>query len=158
MAMMKTFFGTLRRFWPSREGTSTLELAVCLPLLVGMLIPIADLGMGAYTQMEVQNAAQAGAEYAAVTGYNSGNIQNAVTSATSLSGVSASPAPSQSCGCVSGTSISSLGSPPCGETCGSGTVGTFVTVNAQATYTPLLPYPWITSPMTLTAQSTIRIK
>jgi hypothetical protein len=154
-----TLLLTLLRFARNRKGTSAVELALCLPLLAGMVVPLTDIGMGAYTQMQVTNAAQAGAEYAGVVGFNSANIVSAVTNATSLSGVTASPAPAQSCNCVSGTTVGpSLGTPPCAQACASGKVGTFITVSAQATYTTLFDYPGISSPLTITAQSVIRIK
>lgn len=159
MISARASFRALRRFLRDRAGTSAVELGLCLPLVAGMIIPLTDLGMGAYTQMQVVNAAQAGAEYAGTSGFNSANITNAVTNATSLPGVSATPAPAQSCNCVTGTTVGpSLGTPPCAQTCTSGTVGTFVTVGAQATYTTLFNYPGISSPMTLSAQTVIRIK
>jgi Flp pilus assembly protein TadG len=145
-----------------RTGTSAIELGLCLPLVAGMIIPLTDLGMGAYTQMQVTNAAQAGAEFAAANGFNGTNITTVVANATSLGGaVTATPSPSQSCSCVSGAVISAAapaGGPPCTQTCPSGTVGTFVTVSAQASYTPLFNYPGIGSPLTLTSQAVIRIK
>jgi hypothetical protein len=111
------------------------------------------------SQIKVQQAAQAGAQYASLRAptFNSTNISNAVTGATTLS-VSASPAPSQSCGCISGTTVTLSGTPPCSTTCANGlTPGTYVTVNAQASYTPLLPYASVLSnPTTLTAQSIVR--
>ena len=36
--------------------------------------------------------------------------------------------------------------------------GVYVTVNAQATYTPLVPYPTLGSSLALTAQTTARIQ
>jgi Flp pilus assembly protein TadG len=154
------FLRTLLSFARNRKGTSAVELALCLPLLAGLVVPLTDLGMGAYTQMQVGNAAQAGAEYAGVVGFNSTNIASAVTNATSLPGVTATPTPSQSCNCVTatGTVGPSQGTPPCAQTCASGKIGTFVTVSAQATYTTLFDYPGISSPLTITAQSVIRIK
>lgn len=144
-------------------GTSTVELAICLPLIAGLIIPVTDLGMGAYTQMQVESAAQAGAEYAAknaAIAFNSTSVQNAVTNATGLAGVQATPAPAQSCNCITGTAIgSSLGTPPCSQTCANGTVGTYVTVGAQATYTTLFDYsPVIPHSLTLSAQTMVRIK
>jgi len=58
----------LRSFWRERKATSAIELALVLPLIAGMIVPLTDLGMGAYTKMQVQNAAQAGADYALKTG------------------------------------------------------------------------------------------
>lgn len=158
----------IQRFIRNRAGTSAIELAFCMPLIAGMIVPLTDLGMGAYTQMQVINAAQAGAEYAAqmgLAGYSPTNIGYAVANATGLSGVTvpaASPV-TESCGCVDATSnaITNItGTPPCSSSsCPSGSVGTFVTVTAQATYTTLFDYtPVLPNAVTLTAQSVVRIK
>lgn len=137
-------------------GTASVEFALLAPVLVFLLIGIFDYGKAAYEAMQVQDAAQAGAEYALRYGWNSGNIENAVTSTTTSISVSATPAPTQSCGCVSGTSIVSAS---CGSACsGGGTAGTYVTVSAQAPYSPILSYPGISLPSTLTAQTTVRIQ
>ena len=64
-----------------------------------LLLGICDFGLGFWEQMQVANAARAGAEYAVKNGYNSSNIQTTVTNATNLSGIQASPAPTQTCGC-----------------------------------------------------------
>jgi Flp pilus assembly protein TadG len=148
----------LRALAHDRDGISAIELAICLPLIVALLIPMVDLGMSAYTKMQLVNAAQAGAEYAAKNGFDATNISTAVTNATGLSGISANPAPAESCGCVSGTTITDTTTPPCSTGCASGTEGVFVTVNAQVSYSTLFPYPGIASPVTLSAQSMIRIQ
>ena len=114
-----------------------------------------QFGMAVYQQMQVQDAAQAGAQYAMAHGWNSSSIQSAVMSATALS-VSASPAPSKTCGCPDGSSVSAA---TCGSTCSDGQkAGTYVTVGAQATYTPLFPYPTMGNSVTLSAQTTARIQ
>ncbi|MGH9553424.1 MAG: TadE/TadG family type IV pilus assembly protein [Terriglobales bacterium] len=150
-------FGLRGLFRNNCRGTAAVEFGLIVPMLVAMLAPLVDLGVAAYTKMQVQNASQAGAEYAAVHGWNTTAIQTAVTSATTLSGISASPAPSESCGCVSGTTITAV---TCGATCvASGrAAATFITVNAQAQYSTMLPYPGLSSPLTFNAQSKIRIK
>ncbi len=103
----------------------------------------------------MQDAAQAGAQYALLKGWNSTAIQNAVTRATPLSSITASPAPTQSCGCPNGTTVTAAG---CGTPCpGGATPGTYVTVNARASYSPLINYPVLGSSVTLTAQSIVRI-
>lgn len=153
--------GWLRFLWRNCEGTSAIELALILPVIAAMIVPLTDLGMGAYAKMQVQNAAQAGAEYAAKnasSGFNATNISTAVTNATGMGGISANPAPSESCACVSGTTITDTTAPPCSTGCASGSEGIFVTVNAQATYTTLFPYPGIASPLTLNATSVVRVQ
>ena len=139
-----------------RRGVSSVEFAVAAPLLITILTLLVDFGIGFYQKMEVEDAAQAGAHYALLHGWSSTSIENAVTNATTLSGVSASPAPSQACGCPSGSAITAA---DCTATCASGkSAGTYVTVIAQATYTPLFTYPLFGSSVTLTAQSVVRIQ
>ena len=88
-------------------GTSAVEFALAAPILMGLLVPMADLGMAFSDQIEVQQAAAAGAQYAALHPWNSNSataIANAVTAATTLA-VTASPAPSQTCGCPSSSTV-----------------------------------------------------
>lgn len=147
-----------QRWWRSvadRRGNAAIELALLAPPLTLMLVGTADYGLGLYRQMEVQNAAQAGAEYALKHGFSTSSISSAVTSATPLT-VSASPAPVETCGCPTGTTISSA---TCASTCANGqTAGYYVTVDAQTTYTTIIPYPGIPNSYTLTASSTVRIQ
>jgi Flp pilus assembly protein TadG len=138
------------------RGVAAVEFALAAPLLAAILTVVVDFGFGFYEKMQVEDAAQAGAQYALLYGWNSTNVQNAVTGATSLSGITATPAPSQSCGCPSGTAVTAT---TCGSTCSNGlTAGTYVTVNAQATYTPLISYAVMGSSVTLSAQSVVRIQ
>src|SRR5262249_44080924 len=135
---------------------SGIEFALMAPIFAAALVGMVDLGMALYQRMEVGNAAQAGAQYALNKGYDSAGITNAVTSATGLSGVTASPAPTKSCGCASGTAVTAVA---CGSVCATGALaGTYVTVNAQVSYSTLFSYPGLDSPMTLTGQSVIRIQ
>lgn len=140
----------------SIRGAAAIEFGVIAPLLVLMAISAVDLGMGVYRKMQVQNAAQAGLEYAIAHGFNATSIASAVTSATTFSGISASPTPTQFCGCASSTGISSIS---CSSTCSGGaTPGTYVQVSAQGSYTTLLSYPGIDKSFNFTAQSTVRLQ
>src|SRR5262249_10207930 len=135
-------------------GLAAVEFALIVPLLATAIICTVDLGLGVYRKMQVQNAAQAGAEYALTHGFLASTVTTATTSATSYSGIQATPAPAQFCGCPSGTGVTSTA---CGTNCAGGAqAGTYVTVSAQAVYNTLLPYPLLPSSYTLTAQSTVR--
>ncbi len=138
------------------RGVSSVEFALAVPLLVAILTVLVDFGMGFYQKMQVEDAAQAGTQYALLHGWDSNAIQTAVLSATTLSGVSASPVPTKTCGCASGTTVTAA---DCSGVCPNGlSPGTYVTVNAQATYTPLISYPVMGNTVTLTGQSVARIK
>lgn len=148
--------GWLRRLLRQCGGNASIELAFLASPLVLMLIGVADYGMATYRKMQVQHAAQAGAEYAIKNGFSSAAISTAVTGATAYSDITANPAPAQSCGCASGTTINSAA---CGSTCPTGAAaGSYVTVSAQATYTTIIPYPGIPDTIALTAAATVRIQ
>ena len=127
------------------RGVIAVEFAIIVPGLLLLMVCTIDLGMGIYRKMQVESAAQAGAEYAIAHGF-SASIPNAVVNATTFSGVTASPAPAQFCGCASSTGVTSAG---CGSTCaGGGVAGTYVTVSAEGTYTTILPYPLLPNSFT----------
>lgn len=150
----------LARLLHARDGVSTIEFAIVAPAIAILLVGITDFGMGLWEEMQVADAAQAGAAYAALNGWNSTStgIETAVTSATSLSGLQASPAPSMmSCACPNSNS-SALASATCGGSCPDGsTAGHYWIVNAKASYSTILPYPGITSPMNLTSKAYARL-
>ena len=146
----------LCRLFACRRGNSAVEFALAAPVLMGVLTPVADLGLAFSQQGQVQLAAQAGAQYAVLHGWNSSAISNAVTSASPLAAISATPAPSESCGCPNDTGITST---VCGAACANGeNPGTYVTVSAQASYAPVLPYSLLGNNMTLSAQTMVRIQ
>jgi Flp pilus assembly protein TadG len=139
-----------------KTGAAAVEFALIAPFLGGALVAMVDLGFGFYENMEVENAAQAGAQYAIVQGWNPSAVANAVTSASSLAAISATPAPTETCGCASGGTITAT---DCTSLCPNGAApGTYVTVNAQAQYSTIFSYPFISSPMTLSAQATVRLQ
>ena len=149
---LRRFFGLGR----DTRGSTAVEFAIIGPAFALMLVCTADFGLGVYHKMQVQNAAQAGAQYAAVNGFNASSISSAVLAATSYSEIAASPAPIKFCGCPSATGVISA---TCGSTCVGGlTAGTYVTASAQATHTTILAYPGMPSSFTFTAQSTVRMQ
>jgi hypothetical protein len=128
-----------------------MEFGIVFPIFITLMLGVGQYGMAIFQVMEVGYAAQVGANYALTNGFDTAKIQTAVTSATALSSVTA-PAPTQACGCASTTGVTAA---ICGTPCdGGGTAGTYVTVNASATYSPVLP--GIPSP--ITAKAVVRIK
>jgi Flp pilus assembly protein TadG len=158
-ARLRAFFGArLRAFFGARHeaiaGTAAIELGIIAPVLVLALICTFDLGLGIYRSMQVESAAQAGAEYAIARGYSVDGVTRAVANATSFTGVSADPAPFQFCGCAAASGVTSV---TCGLPCPDGTAaGTYVTVSAQGTYNTFLPYPMFPNAYNFAAQSTVR--
>ena len=152
--IMRNGRGFSRLFF-DEKGTAAIEFGMVGTMLSLLLLGMVDFGMGYWEQIQVGNAARAGAEYAIFKGWNQSGITTAVTSATSLSSISATPAPTQSYGCPSVSAITTAAS---GASCtGGGTAGSYVTVNAKASYTTLFTYPGVTNPLTLTASVTVRV-
>ena len=143
-------------FAKADSGIAAIEFAILGAVLCLVVVAVGDLGLGFYSYMQVQNSAQAGAQYAAVHGFNSTSITNAVTNATSVSGITASPAPQQFCGCVSGAAVTTA---TCGTVCADGmSAGTYVSASAVRDYATLISYPGFPARYHQTAISTVRIK
>jgi Flp pilus assembly protein TadG len=141
---------------PGIRGAAAIELAALAPVLVMAIVVTADLGMGIYRRMQVQGAAQAGAEYAVTHGFDASAIASAIAISTPLTGLSASPAPRQFCGCASSTGIVEVA---CDANCAGGAMaGSYVTASAQSVYQTILPYPLLPESFTFTAQSTVRLQ
>ncbi len=138
------------------SGAAAVEFAVIVPMLTLMLVSVTDIGFAVYRKMQVEDAAQAGAQYAIEHGFDANAITNAVTSATNSSAISASPTPIKFCGCSTGSSISAQS---CGTPCPSGAMaGTYTTVYAQGTYYTLLDYRLVPVTYSFNAQSTVRLQ
>jgi Flp pilus assembly protein TadG len=145
------------------DGAVLVEFALAAPILVTVVLGIADFGMMAAQNAALEGATRVGAEYArnnstcqedissssCITG-----IENAVTNSGNFSPAITFPSsPSASCGCDDGSSIT------CGTTCvGAGKTPNrvFITVTASQTFTPILPWPGI--PTSLTATTEMRVE
>jgi Flp pilus assembly protein TadG len=148
-----------KRLARAEEGVSTIEFAFVATALCTLLLGILDFGLGFWEQMEISNAADAGANYVMANGYtNTDAVNSAVNNATNLSGVT--PNSSQVCGCPTSSGIKlsaqTPAPPACGASCsgvtgGSGTSLPYVTVTASVSYSTIFAWPGISSPMTLTA-------
>jgi Flp pilus assembly pilin Flp len=144
----------LARFCSAEDGLSAIEFAlVSTFILVPLLLGATELGRRAWMKVKFENAAQAGMDYAALTGcpnaqcatLSSSNftagIVNAVQTATLL-GTAVTVAPPAACGgayfcygCPSGSGVSlTTTSGNCGS---GGTSGTYAGLTATYTYTPL---------------------
>ncbi len=137
------------------DGVAAIEFAVVGTLLLLLLVGVIDLGIGCYEQMQVQNAAEVGAQYVAVNGYNLAGINQAVASSSSNASITASPAPTQFCGCPGAGGIAAI---DCTTTCTDGTKPSkYVQVNTTLTHWSGVPQGIFPSLFTLTGTATVRI-
>jgi Flp pilus assembly protein TadG len=148
------------------SGLAALEFAFLVPFFALLLAFMLDAGGAIYARAQVQNAAQIGARYAQVNGWNSAAIAGAVATATDLANVSALPAPQLLCGCPTGIAITFLtvtctAGVPVNTVC-AGTnpplaPGRYIVVGAQYTYSAPLAFAAWPSVMTLKATATTRL-
>jgi Flp pilus assembly protein TadG len=153
-------FSRARRFVSDQNAAGAIEFAFLSPIMIMLALLTIDLGLGGYSQMQVQNAAQAGAEFAlynySYTTYTNQNIIAAVNSATSNPGISASPSPVQFYGCPSDDGLVVVSS---GTTCSNGqAAGAYVSVYASTTYKPLVSYVGVSNSYVLNGQATVRVQ
>jgi Flp pilus assembly protein TadG len=152
--------GLLRFSWRfaarDRRGIAAVEFAVLLPVLVLMAVCTMDLGLAVYTKMRVQESAQAGSDYAILHGFDVSAVSSAVANAGDLSGLTATPAPAQFCGCPGSSGVTSA---TCDSTCPNGNpVGKYISASATVVYHTLMTYPIIPAQYTFASTSTVRIK
>lgn len=134
------------------EGSSLLELAIILPLLVLLFAGIVDLGRAFYYSDALAQAAENGALYGSQYPTDTaGMIQAADLDAQNVPGVNATA--SYGCECNNGTGQS----PSCSTTptCGTNVVY-YVTVTAKTAYIPMIPWPGIPSSYNLSSSVTMR--
>jgi Flp pilus assembly protein TadG len=143
-------------------GSALVEFAVIAPILLIFAIYTMDLGLLAFNKMEVQQAAQAGAQYVIGQGtYDASKISSAVTNATRFTAVTGTS--SNFCGCptTSGVTVCATSCGSCSaSTCATTAQGNYVKVTATPTsrYTPFISFGAVSGTYDLSASSTVRIR
>ena len=134
------------------QGSSLIELALVLPVLLLMLVGSIDFGRAFYAAIEVSSAAHAGACYGLQQPSDTSGMQAAaVLDAPDVTNLKASAI--SGCECSDGTSASTncATTPSC-----SVNIVSFVQVTTTATYTPILNYPGL--PTTINLQGITRLR
>jgi Flp pilus assembly protein TadG len=154
-----------RRYVCDRAGIATVEFAIIVPILLLILVAMADFGLVLYARFGLNENVSASANYAIVKASDvssSGGaglatslasvvpstvdvtvVVNNGPSVTRTSGVSsssgtASNADSCYCPTVSGSTVTWGSAMTCKSACsGSGLAGKFVSINASVAYSPL---------------------
>src|SRR5439155_18054075 len=83
MQTMGLLLKAYREFRRDRRGAALVEFAVVSTMLIALMLPLSDLGMGFYVKTQVMTAAEAGAQYAFHKGWSTDNqtAQTAICSA-----------------------------------------------------------------------------
>lgn len=140
----------LKRKW--MRGQSAVEMALALPVLLLILLAIADFGRIFYQAVEIASAARAGVQYGAqtyVTAIDYTGMQQAATNdASAVSGMTA--AASDFCMCNG--SVVACSPPACAEP------QLFVQVTTSSTFHTLLNYPGIPSSVPLSSTAVMEVQ
>jgi Flp pilus assembly protein TadG len=146
----------------AEDGQSLVETAVCLPLLLGMFLGMAEFGKLIYTAIAVTNSAKAAAQYATMNGGafsatdrsgldTTGMLTAAQSDAGFLGGnIAFTSTPSYSCACADGTtnySCNVAGAIPSG--CAGSRLIVTVTVHTQGVFVSDIKIPGIASSYTI---------
>jgi Flp pilus assembly protein TadG len=165
----------LRCALSDRRGAAAVEFALTLPFMLLLAVGAFDYGNVAYTMMEVNQAAHAGAFYAyanpsacTTSGITTAekaatNLGSSITTTTSASGATAIQKAAPACGynaCVSsaGVIVQTTGTCPAADLTSGDQAGTYAIAYAQTSFSPLLPWTQLAFPSTLTATAVIRYK
>ncbi|HLW71793.1 MAG TPA: TadE/TadG family type IV pilus assembly protein [Candidatus Binataceae bacterium] len=139
-----------------RRGQSTVELALAAPVLILLLVVGGDFSRLFFTNIDLNQAARAGAQYGSqtvITAADSTGIKNAVTTAgSSISGLAVT---TSQCTCAASSTVAACGS---GYNCANDTSATYVTVKASATYTTITQYPGMPASVPLSATAIMAVQ
>ena len=134
------------------KGQSTVEMGLLVPVVVLLLVVVGDWARVFYAAIEVANAARAGVQYGAqshVTAINYDSIkQAALNDGQNISGLSATAA--DFCMC-NGVKVA-CSPPQCSQP------QLFVQVTTKASFTTILNYPGIQSPIPLTSTAIMEVQ
>jgi Flp pilus assembly protein TadG len=125
------------------SGSVAVEFAISLPILVLVVIGIFDYGQAVNLSTKLQNGARAAAQYALYfPGDASGTTSNAAKAAQNATNDTSMTVSSVTtvCNCIdSSTGVISNTTTSCTGTCAAGsTLGHFLTVTTQQTFTPTI--------------------
>lgn len=158
------------------RGAAILELALTTPLFIALILGAAELGRVAYSAIEVENAARAGASYGSVNISNAVNYQSSVKQAAlndapDLPNMSATAGTACVCETYTYASGTTSYNPSSGTTsCGSLSISscteddttaiqnniTYVTVSTSVALDPIVHLPGLPTTYNLSGYSELR--
>jgi len=133
------------------EGIAGMEFALLAPFLIGVFFALIDLSMAAYIRREAQAAAQAGVQYAMISGWEQEEIEVATLMSARLKEPEVLVERVYACPITAGLSFVAKGS----ACTGGGTAGTYVRVTVTPDYAPILPFEGLSVG---SAQAVVRIE
>jgi Flp pilus assembly protein TadG len=147
-----------RRFRLGRRGVASIEFAISVPVVLIMVGWMYDLSNVLIARIQLSNAVQSAAYYAALAGPSV--TATTLTSIVQKSGTIAATASitGPACYCVT-SSPTALTAATCGASCSGGsTAVNYVLITGNYTYTPLLPDLSGLTSQALTETATVRLQ
>jgi Flp pilus assembly protein TadG len=145
----------IRSFLKSERGTSVIEFAIIMPVLIFLVIGIIDVGRGMYFGIVAQNAARAGAAYGSQS-LSTAEDGSGMSTAASTDGAGVTWSVTTAC------LLSVSGAPlvPCPSNLSSSITTTtviYVKVQATGSFSTLIQYPGLPSTIPVTGTSIVRV-
>jgi Flp pilus assembly protein TadG len=135
-------------------GQALVELALSMPLLIGLLVGAVEFARMAFASIEVQDAAMAGVQYGAqdtTTAADTTGIQTAASN-DAPDVTLGTPTVSISCICADGSASTCLSTD-----CSTSAIEKIVTVQTQASFTPLIHKLGVPGTFTLHGQAVQKV-
>ena len=154
----------MRRYEPSRPrsvahllrsetGSSLVEVACVMPLMLLLLVGAVDFGQAYYIGIEVNSAAAAGTAYGVSNFLDTAGMQKAaLLDAGDVPSMTATATWGCECSDGTGASANCLSVPTCGTN-----LVEYVDVNTSVNFTPVLAYPMIPSLFAIRGHSRMRV-
>ena len=145
---------SLKRFWNDRKGTSFIETAILVPVMLLLWCGTMDFARVVYAGMEVASAARAGVQYGALTPGHSGDTTGMSTAAKADAadlGTAVTATASNYCTCSGSTTA-------CTSTCSGVKPNGYVSVTANYTFNTLIPYPGVPQSVVLSRTAKMRVQ
>lgn len=135
------------------DGSSLIETALVLPLLILILVVAVDFGRAYWMMIAVNSAAEAGAVYGV---QNPGDAAGMVLAATAdaVESNALVPVASYGCECSDGSGVTPLCT--AAPTCSSNVVN-YVEVDTTAVYVSLLAFPGVPNSITMNGKARLRV-
>lgn len=135
------------------RGVGAVEFALTLPILVALMVAVADFGLAANQKMRLASAARAGAQAAYKASGDTAGVRAAVQLAADLDPARLTIASQSYCGCMTGGAVA------CTATCADGNgLRTYVSVSVSQNWEPLIVSTFMDAPITLTGSAVLRVK
>jgi Flp pilus assembly protein TadG len=140
----------LSRIAGNERGSAAISFAFTLPLLMMIVVGLIDFGSQMVNTTALRNAARAAAQYARVKPQDSAGIRSVAIQAGKLDPTTLGVKTTLSCECSPGVQVQ------CTTQCTGVAMQKFVTVEVSQAFDPIIPYPELVLPSTVTGRATVR--